>query len=184
MNIIKRKEKLISKLKNKEYRDAFLSELIANGIPFQVKALREQRKWTQKELGDMAEMAQESISRLEDPNYGKLNLNTLKRLASAFDVGLMVRFVPFSDLVEWDINLSNESLEVASFNEEVYFKEQLAGMNSSTSFSEYLLETRPENVVPFTSRTSKTETAGDSININKHITETPQMGIMKEAICG
>jgi len=183
MNIVNRKEKLISKLKDKEYRDAFVSALITTGIPFQIKALREQRTWAQKELGKLADMAQESISRLEDPNYGTLNLNTLKRLAAAFDVGLMVRFVPFSDLVEWDINLSNESLEVTSFNEEVYFKEQSAGISSSSDFLGYLLETYPENVVPFISRTSKTETAGDTININKHI-ETPQMSIMKEAIYG
>ncbi|MFZ3136669.1 MAG: helix-turn-helix transcriptional regulator [Thermodesulfovibrionales bacterium] len=182
MNIVKRREKLISKLKDKEYRDAFVSALITSGIPFQIKALREQRTCTQKELGKLADMAQESISRLEDPNYGKLNLNTLKRLAAAFDIGLMVRFVPFSELVEWDINLSNKSLEVTSFNEEVYFKEQLAGINSSSS--EYLLKTYPDNVVPFISRTSKTETAGDTININKHITETPQMSITKEAIYG
>jgi len=123
MNIVKRKEKLISKLKNKEYRDAFLAELITTGIPFQIKILREQRNWTQKELGDRVNMAQETISRLEDPNYGKLNLNTLKRLTSAFDVGLMVRFVPFSELVNWEINLSLESLEVSSFDEESYFKD-------------------------------------------------------------
>ena len=124
MNISKRKEKLISKLKNKEYREAFLAELITTGIPFQIKALREQRNLIQKELGDRSGMAQESISRLEDPNYGKLNLNTLKRLASAFDIGLMVRFVAFSELVDWEINLSPESLEIMSFDEESYFQAQ------------------------------------------------------------
>lgn len=122
MNIIKRKNKLISKLKNKEYRDAFLAELITTGIPFQIRALREQRNLTQKQLGDQADMAQESISRLEDPNYGKLNLKTLKRLASVFDVGLVVRFVPFSELVSWEINLSSESLGALSFEQESYFQ--------------------------------------------------------------
>jgi len=127
MNIAKRKEKLISKLKNKEYREAFVAELITTGIPFQIKALREQeqRKWTQKQLGEKAEMAQESVSRLENPNYAKFTLTTLKKLASAFDIGLMVRFVPFSELVEWEVNLSAESLETVSFDQESYFKEQL-----------------------------------------------------------
>jgi len=127
MNIVKRKEKLISKLKNKKYREAFVAELITTGIPFQIKALREQeqRKWTQKDLGDRCGIAQETISRLEDPNYGKLNLGTLKRLASAFDVALMVRFVPFSELVEWELNLSPKSLEILSFEQESYFKDKL-----------------------------------------------------------
>jgi transcriptional regulator with XRE-family HTH domain len=184
MNIVKRKEKLINKLKDKEYRDAFVSALITTGIPFQIKALREQRPWTQKELGELADMAQESISRLEDPNYGKLNLNTLKRLAAAFDVGLMVRFVPFSDLVEWDINLSNESLKVASFTEEVYFKEQPAGVNNYSVQLEYLMDVYPDNVLLFTPR-NITGTSGDAVNIKKsNIAEIPQMIATKEAIYG
>ncbi len=126
MNIVNRRKKIIDELRDKEYRDAFVVEHIDTGIPFQVRTLREQdeRRWTQKELGDRAGMAQESISRIEDPNYGKLTLNTLKRLASAFDIGLMVRFVPLSELVEWELNLSTESLKALSFDADPYFKER------------------------------------------------------------
>lgn len=113
----KRKENLLDDLKNKEYRDAFVSELIDTGIPFQIHALREQRGWTQKELGQHVEMAQERISLLEDPNYGKLSLSTLKRLASAFDIGLIVRFVPFSELVDLELHLTPDSLKASSFEE-------------------------------------------------------------------
>jgi transcriptional regulator with XRE-family HTH domain len=126
MNIIKRKQKIIEDLKDKEYRDAFVTEHINTGIPFQIRALREQkqRKWTQKDLGNRIGMAQETISRIEDPNYGKLTIKTLKRLASAFDVALMVRFVPFSELVKWELYLTPDSLEVLSFEEESYFTEE------------------------------------------------------------
>lgn len=123
---------MIEDLRNKEYRDAFVTEHIDTGIPFQIRALREQkgREWTQKELGIRTGMAQETISRLEDPNYGKLTLKTLKRLASAFDVALMVRFVPFSELVEWELHLTPDSLEALSFEEESYFKEKPIGQIS------------------------------------------------------
>lgn len=125
MNIIKRLQKVIEDLKSsKEYRDAFVEEHINTGLPFQIHTLREQRKWTQKDLGIRASMAQETISRLEDPNYGKLTLQTLKRLASAFGVALMVRFVPFSELVEWELHLTPDSLKVQSFENESYFKEK------------------------------------------------------------
>ncbi len=120
----KRKEKLLAELKDKRHRDAFVSEHIDTGIPFQIRALREQRSWTQKELGDRAGMAQVAISRFEDPNYSKFTLTTLKRLASAFDIGLMVRFISFSDLVEWEINLSPKSLEALSFDQDPYFKDK------------------------------------------------------------
>jgi len=145
MNIFKRKNKLISKLKNKEYRDAFLAELITTGIPFQIRALREQRNLTQKQLGGQADMAQESISRLEDPNYGTLNLKTLKRLASVFDVGLVVRFVPFSELVSWEINLSPESLGVLSFEQESYFQDMATNQARFTQEDNVIID--PENLI-------------------------------------
>jgi len=46
-------------------------------------------------------MNQNAISRLESPDYGKPTLTTLKRLAAAMDIGLAVRFVPFSELMDW-----------------------------------------------------------------------------------
>lgn len=120
----RRKEKLINLLKDKEYRDAFVEEHINTGIPFQIRALRKQRKWTQTELGKLAKMEQERISVLEGPNNEGVALLTLKKLASAFEVGLIVRFVPVSELVEWELNLSSESLEAIGFKEDAYFQKE------------------------------------------------------------
>ena len=39
-------------------------------------------------------------------------------------MALIVRFAPFSELVEWESNLSPESLEVKNFDKEEYFKER------------------------------------------------------------
>lgn len=126
MNTInKRKQMLIESLKNKEYRDEYVSAGIDVGIAFQIKALREQQQpksWTQTDLATRANMHQERIHELEDPSHSP-TIRTLKKLAAAFDVGLIVRFVPFSDLVKWDINLSAKSLEIPSFEQEDYFKE-------------------------------------------------------------
>ena len=123
----KRKERLLEELKSKEYRDAFVSELIDTGIPFQIRALRKQRNLTQKELSEITDMKQTRISVLEDPNYARLSLSPLKRLASAYDIGLLVRFVPISDLVKWELNLIPASLEVLSYGDDPYFKEALRG---------------------------------------------------------
>jgi len=120
---IDQRQELIRKLLNKEYRDSFVSAYIDQGIPFQIRALRLQRKWKQEDLAQRAKMKQARISAIENPNYQSFSLRTLKQLASAFDIGLVVRFVPFSDLVKWDLNLSAESLEVISFDEDAYFKE-------------------------------------------------------------
>tara|TARA_B100000315_G_C14449151_1_gene528265 strand:+ start:142 stop:705 length:564 start_codon:yes stop_codon:yes gene_type:complete len=122
----RRKEKLIDELKDKEYREVFVEEHINVGIPFQIKTIRDERGWSQTELGKNVHeiMKQEQISRLEDPNYASFTLSTLKKLASAFDVGLVVRFVPISDLVKWELGLTSESLKAISFDDDAYFEDK------------------------------------------------------------
>ncbi len=119
----KRKKRLFEELKNKEERDAYLSSSVDVGVAFQIRALREQRNWNQTKLADEAKMQQERISTLENPSHSP-TLATLKKLASAFDVGLIVRFAPISELVKYELNLHSKSLEVPSFEEEEYFKEK------------------------------------------------------------
>lgn len=70
-------------------------------------------------------MPQNAISRLESPDYGKPTLTTLKRLAAALDVALVVRFIPFSEMVDWvsgtprlQDGLSADTLGVPTFGEE------------------------------------------------------------------
>lgn len=93
--------KLISKLQNKEYRDLFVAGQIKTGVPFQIRAMRDRRGWTQAQLGQKADMPQTVISRIENLGESILSIKTLLRLASAFDVALIVRFAPFSELAYW-----------------------------------------------------------------------------------
>jgi transcriptional regulator with XRE-family HTH domain len=136
MNIDGRKKKLIERLKDKVYRDSFVVSHITNGVASQIKTIRENRVWTQKELGEQADMKQERISVLEDPNNSNVSIKTLRRIASALDVALMVKFVPFSDLVRWDINLSQDTLNVVSFGEDAFFKEETKAELSSSFIDE------------------------------------------------
>lgn len=110
---------LIMKLQDKEYRDAFVASQINIELPFQVRALREERGWTQSQLAEKAGMLQPRISAIETPGKGKLNLETLLRLASALDVGLVVRFAPFSEMVEWAEDFSPDSFNVPAFPEDM-----------------------------------------------------------------
>jgi transcriptional regulator with XRE-family HTH domain len=105
-------------LSNKQYREAYVAELIKNGIPFQIRALRDQRAWTQAELGERAKKRPNAITRLEDPNYGKVTLRTLLEIASAFEVGLLVKFVPFSRLLKEYEDVSPAGLSVQSILDE------------------------------------------------------------------
>ena len=69
-------------------------------------------------------MNQNMIYRLENPSYGRATISTLKRIAAVFDVALVVRFVPFSQLIDWvtgtpfeDKGLSPEALAVPGFSD-------------------------------------------------------------------
>ena len=86
------------RLSDKEYRDAYVAGKVANDIAFQVFHLREHLGWTQGELAKRADTQQPAISRVER-SIGSLNVGTLLKVAAAFDVGLSIRFVPFSQLV-------------------------------------------------------------------------------------
>jgi transcriptional regulator with XRE-family HTH domain len=106
------------KLRNKEYRDSFVASQISNTIAAQIFLLREARGWTQAEAAARAGMKQSRISDLEDPNYENYQTRTLLKLASAYDVGLVVRFVRFSELAKWSTNLSPRDFLPTEFSKD------------------------------------------------------------------
>jgi len=108
----------MEQLSNPEYRHQFVEEEINVGIAFQIRSLRNRQKLTQGNLADLLGVKQPLVSSWENPNYGKYTLGTLKDLAKAFDVGLLVRFVPFSTLVDWTTNLTSDVIAPPSFGEE------------------------------------------------------------------
>jgi transcriptional regulator with XRE-family HTH domain len=104
--------------RSKKYREAFVGSQVKRTVPFQVRALRKQRNWSQAELAERAGVTQGVISRAEDPDYGNLTFNSVVRLAAGFDCAFIGRFVPFSELVGWYDSLSEAMIRVAGFNED------------------------------------------------------------------
>jgi transcriptional regulator with XRE-family HTH domain len=103
-------------------RQKFVESQVSKGLAFQIRAMRDRLGLSQEELAQKTGMNQNAISRLESYSYGKPTLTTLKRLAAAFDVGLIVRFAPFSEMIYWasgtpyqNKGLSTESLFVPTF---------------------------------------------------------------------
>lgn len=105
--------------KSKAHRDAFVASQINVGLPFQIRALRKQRNLNQQELATLAGMLQPRISAMEQVGGGQLNLDTLRKLAAAFDVGLLVKFVAFSELTKWSNDFSPDDFSVPSFDQEL-----------------------------------------------------------------
>jgi transcriptional regulator with XRE-family HTH domain len=109
------KQDIVDELSSKEFRRALVAEHLRTGLAYQIRALREKRGWSQAELGRRAGKPQSAISRLEDPDYGRLSLKTLLELAAAFDVALLVQFAAFSELLKRFSDLSPDALAVPDF---------------------------------------------------------------------
>ena len=105
-------------LVSKEYREALAIEHVNTTLAIQIHKMRENRQWSQSDLANRLGKHQETISQWENPDYGRYSISTLKELASAFDVALLVRFIPFSELVADMVNLSSVRLCPPSFDEE------------------------------------------------------------------
>ncbi len=155
------RQQIVSKLTDKEYRDIFVSEQINTGLAFQIRAMREQRGWTQAELGVRAGMAQSRVSVMEDANYSRFSLTTLKRLAAAFDVALIVRFDPFSKLVDHFVNLDSSSLSVPGFDNDAFAVEIPLSGNWMTFGQNFLQNIEKGNI-----HTLPTKALNDHMKMN------------------
>jgi len=110
------KHKLHTKLKDKPYRDAFVGARISQTIALQARVLRQKAGLSQQELAKDLGTSQNAVFRLENPQYGNHSISTLKKWASYFNVGLVVRFAPVSEIIDWSIKLGPESMEIADFD--------------------------------------------------------------------
>jgi transcriptional regulator with XRE-family HTH domain len=119
---VSEKSQLIDRLKDsKESRAAYTRAKLSVNIPSQVRALRRRRELTQAQLAVAAEMKQSRISAIERPGAVKLNLETLIRLAAAFKVGLIVKFAPFGEMLDWENSFSQDVFNAPKIEDDLEF---------------------------------------------------------------
>lgn len=108
----------LRELKSREGREALTEAFALEGIGWQVRTMRIQRGWTQKELAQRAGMSQPRLSKIEDTEYGRVTLSTLLKLAKAFDTSLLVRLAGFSRVLREMESLSGEAIAAPSYSDD------------------------------------------------------------------
>lgn len=174
MNLNSKRRKLLERLKDKLFRDSFVSAHARAGIAHQIRALRGERKWSQADLAAKVDTTQSVISRWEDPSYGKYSFQKILELASIFDVAVIVRFVSFSELLNRTEDVSSEALAATDFLKDTFGKSQLTsyiafGMLPKSALDRIVPHSRPANAqADFMLKASQVVEGGPSlVNANQ-----------------
>jgi len=132
-------------------RHAYVQAEVTTALAHQVRNLRMQRGWTQRDLAKRLGTTQAAVSRLEDPGYGRPTLKTLFQLSQVFDTGLQVRFVSTVGMLRDTWRPSPGADLVAPFEEEadnVGFIDYTPGRSTAYAQAIVLDSTSTVSIVP------------------------------------
>lgn len=147
--------------KDKDYRHGYVDEFLNASIATQIKVLREQHGWSQKELGEHADkMLQPRISVMENVNYSSWSIKILRKIAEAFDLTLRVSFESFGTRAGDIEKFSRKNLERLSFEEDPYFLIEKEGVKNLSDGEQHTIFTKEAVFTGVT--TTKTDAHGTS----------------------
>ncbi len=106
-----------SALRDREYREAYVEGHVKSYIPYQLRAIREKLRLTQKAFAERIGKPQSVVSRLENTEYGKVTVQTLLDIARGLDIALVVKFASFPEFLAAYADLSAETMAVEAFSE-------------------------------------------------------------------
>ena len=109
-------------LQDSQHRCAYAADFLNVFIAAQIKALRADRKMSQQHLADAVGTKQSGIARLENVNYSAWKVETLRKLARAFDVRLRISFEEFGTLPEDVGRFNRKRLAPRKFEDDPVFK--------------------------------------------------------------
>ena len=117
MNLKLNELKLWAKLRDAEYRNALVSSTVAARMAVRLYNLRKKAGWTQPQLAAKAGLKQARISLLEQGDYDQFTFSTLKKLAAALNVAVVIDFVSFPEFLRWSDDFSSKSVAPETFAE-------------------------------------------------------------------
>jgi transcriptional regulator with XRE-family HTH domain len=111
-----RLERIYKLLNSQKSRASYIKAKLVVLVPAQIRALRlsstNPRMPYQRDLAREADVHQSRISMFETPGAANITLETLSKIAAGLRVGVIVKFVPFHEMLGWENSFSPESFNV------------------------------------------------------------------------
>src|SRR6266851_414635 len=111
-----RLERIYKLFKSQKSRASYIKAKLVVLVPAQIRALR--LKSTnppmpyQRDLAREAQVQQSRISMFETPGVANITLETLAKIAAGLRVGVIVKFVPFHEMLHWENSFSPDAFDV------------------------------------------------------------------------
>ena len=144
-----RSERISKLLDSQKSRASYIRAKLGVLVPSQIRALR--MKSTnpplprQKDLARETDMQQSRISMFETPGAANVTLETLANIAAGLKVGLIVKFVSFSEMLSWENKYSQDKFNVTRIESDQKFLNPSIAAPPVTGVS-YPLVYRPPQV--------------------------------------
>jgi transcriptional regulator with XRE-family HTH domain len=131
----------------------------------------------QHDLAVAADMQQSRISMFETPGAANLTLETLAKLAAAFKVGLIVDFVPFSEMLRWENGYSQDAFDVTRIDDDTAFiRPEARTASNPLMFTGHSNQDSNEGILAETeTNIGRIATLGARINTEVEAMSQPQM---------
>lgn len=108
-----RSERVSKLLKSQESRASYIKSKLAVLVPAQIRSLRLKSIAPpmpyQRDLARATGLHQSRISMFETPGAANITLETIAKIAAGLRVGVVLKFVPFSEMLRWENSYSPEA---------------------------------------------------------------------------
>jgi transcriptional regulator with XRE-family HTH domain len=123
--VSERSERISKLLKSHAARTSYIKAKLSVLIAAQIKTLRvksvDPPMPYQRDLANESDLHQSRISMFETPGEANMTIETLAKIAAALKVGVVIKFVPFSDMVRWESSFSADIFDVKRLRDDEAF---------------------------------------------------------------
>lgn len=120
-----RSDRIFKLLNSQKSRAGYIKAKLSVLVPAQIRALRIRSTNPpmpkQTDLARESEMHQSRISMFETPGAANVTLETLSKIAAGLRCGIVVKFVPFTDMLRWENSFRPDVFDVRRLTEDEDF---------------------------------------------------------------